>query len=291
MTTLKEKASGELGLPLRVALAQTRQTDDFDDNCAAIFEALESASGAGAQIVCLPEAQTVGYRVDIVPVDAPVPATKLDAVHRSVAARCKELNLACILGTETPVTGAKPLNTALVISEYGEILGSHHKSALTPLDAVAYSPGDGVFETFTLWGVCVGVVICFEGFRFAETTSACVAKGAQLIFHPQNNTTRPALWKEPIHRAMIVTRAAENTVYFASTNACLPPHQDSASMVVAPDGRIVAQTELCQETVLIADIDIALATRAMWKGWETMDDTAPVLFGDQVEKSEYSSKL
>ena len=87
---------------------------------------------------------------------------------------------------------------------------------------------------------------------------------------------------------MIVTRAAENTVYFASTNACLPPHQNSASMVVAPDGRIVAQSELCEETVLIADIEPSLATRAMWKGWEAMDGTAPVLFGDQVEQSEYA---
>lgn len=261
------------------------------DNCVAIFEALDSAAKAGARILCLPEAQTVGYRVDIVPADAPVPIAELQRVHDDVAARCKELNLACILGTETPVADAKPLNTALVINEHGEVLGAHHKSALTPLDAVAYSPGDGVYETFELCGICVGVVICFEGFRFAETTAQCVANGAQLVFHPQNNTTRPALWKEPIHRAMIVTRAAENTVYFASTNACLRPHQNSASMVVAPDGQIVAQTELCHETVLIADIDIALATRAMGKGWETMDDTAPVLFGNQVQKSEYSSKL
>ena len=158
-------------MSLRIALAQTRQTDDFDDNVAAIFEALDQAAAAGARIVCLPEAQTVGYRVDIVPADAPVPTAQLEQVHRDVAARCKELNLACILGTETPVAGGKPFNTALVISERGEVLGSHHKSALTPLDAVAYSPGDGTFETFTLCGVCVGVVICFEGARASRSPS------------------------------------------------------------------------------------------------------------------------
>ena len=49
---------------LRIALAQTRQTDDFDDNVAAIFEAFDEAAGEGAQVVCFPEAQTVGYRVD-----------------------------------------------------------------------------------------------------------------------------------------------------------------------------------------------------------------------------------
>ena len=158
-------------MSLRIALAQTRQTDDFDDNIAAIFEALDQAAAAGARIVCLPEAQTVGYRVDIVPADAPVPAARLEQVHRDVAARCKELNLACILGTETPVACGKPFNTALVINERGEVLGSHHKSALTPLDAVAYSPGDGTYETFTLCGVCVGVVICFEGAFLAFTVS------------------------------------------------------------------------------------------------------------------------
>jgi hypothetical protein len=39
------------------------------------------------------------------------------------------------------------------------------------------------------------VVICYEGFRFAHTTAACVAQGAQLVIHPQNNTTRPVPWK------------------------------------------------------------------------------------------------
>ena len=66
----------------------------------------------------------------------------------------------------------------------------------------------GRVETFDLFGVKVGVVICFEGFRFAHATRECVAQGAQLIFHPQNNTTRPNDWKIPVHHAMIVTRAA-----------------------------------------------------------------------------------
>ena len=74
-------------------------------------------------------------------------------------------------------------------------------------------------ETFDLCGVRVGVVICFEGFRFPETTRECVRQGAQLVFQPQNNTTRPNDWKIPIHHAMIVTRAAENTIWFASCNA------------------------------------------------------------------------
>jgi predicted amidohydrolase len=174
------------------------------------------------------------------------------------------------------------------VSETGVILGTHHKTKLTPLDAVAYSPGFAI-ETFSLCGVRVGVVICFEGFRFPETTRECVRQGAQVIFHPQNNTTRPNAWKLPVHHAMIVTRAAENTVWFASCNPCLVPHQNCRSLVVAPDGQIQAQTELGREELLVAEIDIARATRAMFN--YDLEGCAPLLFGETVRREEYQEVL
>ena len=273
---------------LRIALAQCRQTDDFEANARTIFRFLENAAAQRAQIVCFPETQTVGYRVDIARPDTPVEPQRLEDLHLRVARRCGELNLACILGTETPLEsnplGGKPYNSALVISPGGEILGVHHKVRLTPLDAIAYSPGTS-FETFDLCGVRIGVVICFEGFRFAETTRECVRQGAQLVFHPQNNTTRPNDWKIPIHHSMIVTRAAENTVWFASCNMCHEQHQNCCSMIVAPDGRIHAQTALKREELLVADLDIDLATQAMFK-FDT-DGCAKVLFADTVARDEY----
>jgi hypothetical protein len=57
-------------------------------------------------------------------------------------------------------------------------------------------------------------------------------------------------------------------------------------MVVAPDGRIHAQTELKIEQLLVTDIDIDLATQAMFK-FDT-DGCAKVLFADTVARSEYS---
>jgi predicted amidohydrolase len=152
---------------------------------------------------------------------------------------------------------------------------------------VAYSPGTDI-ETFEIAGVTIGVVICFEGFRFPETTRACVARGAQVIFHPQNNTTRPNDWKLPVHHAMIVTRAAENTVWFASCNACLDPHQNSRSLVVAPDGQVHAQSELRQEQLLTAEIDVDRATRAMYLF--DRDGCAEVLFAGTVRPEEYAGR-
>jgi predicted amidohydrolase len=277
---------------LRIGLAQCRQTADFDDNAQTILRWLDAAGRSGVQIVCFPETQTVGYRVDIATPQQPVPVEKLADLHRTVARRCGELKLACVLGTETPLESdphqGKPYNSAMVISERGELLGIHHKMKLTPLDAVAYSPGRSL-EIFELHGIKVGVVICFEGFRFPETTRECVRQGAQLVFHPQNNTTRPNDWKTPIHHAMIVTRAAENTIWFASCNACLTPHQNSRSLVVAPDGTIAAQSELRGEELVVADIDIDRATRAMFR--YDLEGCAELLFADTVRKEEFASAL
>lgn len=276
---------------LRIGLAQVRQTDSFKENAQTIFSFLDQAHGAGVQLVCFPEAQTAGYRADITRADAPVPVEQLTELHQRVAARCRELGLACVLGTEIPLESdpenGKPYNSVVVVSETGKILGTHHKTRLTPLDAVAYSPGQ-TFETFDLFGVKVGVVICFEGFRFPETTRECVRQGAQLVFHPQNNTTRPNDWKIPIHHSMIVTRAAENTIWFASCNACLE-HQNARSMIVAPDGRLHAQSELKREQLVVADIDVDRATRAMFKC--DLQGCAELLFADTVRRDEYAAAL
>ena len=276
---------------MRVGLAQTRQTANIQDNRAAILAAIEDGADQGAQILCFPETQTIGYRVDIAMPDAPVDSDWLDETHAEIAKRCGELGMACVLGTELPSAAGKPTNSALIIDESGTIIGAHHKTILTPLDAVAYSAGTQQ-HTFELAGVTVGVVICYEAFRFAHTTAECVRRGAQLILHPQNNTTRPNDWKIPTHHAMIVTRAAENTVWFASCNACLP-QQNSCSMIVAPDGRIQAQTQLQREQVLVEEIDIDLATRAMFRIGEgeqdtAVDDSGAMLFGDTVDRSEWT---
>jgi predicted amidohydrolase len=275
---------------LRIALAQCRQTADLDTNAATIFRMVEDAARQGVQILCFPETQTVGYRVDISTPDRPVPVEWLAELESRLAKRCAALGMACILGTETPLESdpyrGKPHNSALVISERGQVLGIHHKTRLTPLDALAYTPGHG-FQTFDLFGVRVGVVICFEGLRFPESTRECVRQGAQVIFHPQSNTTRENDWKVPVHHAMIVTRAAENTVWFASCNACLVPHQNSRSLIVAPDGQIWAQTELRREELLVADLDVARATRAMFEF--ERGGMADVLFGTSVRPEEFAA--
>src|SRR4051812_46202771 len=88
---------------LTIGLAQCRQTGDFDTNAATILHYLDEAGRGGVQVVCFPETQTVGYRVDIATPETPVPAARLEDLHGQVAQRCRKWGMACILGTETPL--------------------------------------------------------------------------------------------------------------------------------------------------------------------------------------------
>ena len=276
---------GERMTTIRVGLAQIPQTADLEANLARVMSYLDRAASAGVDILCFPEAQIPGYRADITPQDAPVQSERLAESTRMVAERCGELGMACILGTETPMPGRKPLNSVAVIDERGRVVGTHAKTILTPLDAKAYTAGSG-FGVWELKGVPCGVVICFEGFRFPHTTRECVAQGARIVFHPQNNTTRPNTeWKIPVHEAMAVTRAAENTVFFVSTNICIE-HQNCRSLVVGPDGTIRAASELRREELIVADVDPAEATRAMYRFEK--EGIGDLLFGSAVKREEYA---
>src|SRR5580765_3215881 len=105
--------------PLRVGLAQCRQRDSLAINERTIFRFLDEAAQAGTQIVCFPETQTVGYRVDIATPETCVQPAQLEDLHGRIARRCGQLGLACILGTEIPRDGGRPYNSALVISNTG----------------------------------------------------------------------------------------------------------------------------------------------------------------------------
>jgi len=57
---------------LRVGVAQIPQTNDIETNRDKIIEYLHLSGNKGVDVLCFPEAQTQGYRVDIVEYDVPV---------------------------------------------------------------------------------------------------------------------------------------------------------------------------------------------------------------------------
>ena len=111
----------------------------------------------------------------------------------------------------------------------------------------------------------MGVVICFEGFRFPETTRSLARAGARVVFHPQFNHVLPNMeWKLPVQEALLTARAAENTVYFVSANMC-HERNNCRSLIIGPDGLILQASQLGQEGLIAAQIDPHKATHAFLK--------------------------
>lgn len=252
---------GKLLNIIRIGVAQVPPTSVLSKNLEKTLEYAEKAADKEVELLCFPEAHLAGYRVGILDPNAPCDEVGLAQATEQIAARCRELSLGIVLGTETPRPGGKPFNSALVIDQYGETIALHHKSRLTPKDALAYAPGSGP-TSFTFKGISMGVLICFEAFRFPETTRALAIAGAKLVFQPQFNHVLPGMeWKLPVHEALLVARAAENTLYLISANIS-HARNNCRSLIISPKGLILEASVLAHEMLLVADLNPNLATHA-----------------------------
>ncbi|MBT4484373.1 MAG: carbon-nitrogen hydrolase family protein [Candidatus Latescibacteria bacterium] len=250
---------------IRIGVAQVPQTTSIEKNLDKALKYIEKAKSKDIELLCFPETHLSGYRVGVLTPDAPCKADELAHALESVRSKCAELSIGVIIGTETPNPGDKPFNSAVVIDEYGKILAVHHKSKLTPKDALGYAFPDTGPTAFTFKSIPMGLVICFEGYRFPETARELALGGAKIVFHPQFNHVMESMkWKLPVQESLIVSRAAENQIYFVSANMCHPCN-NCRSLVVAPNGLIQEASVLTLEMLLVANLDSELATHAFLK--------------------------
>jgi predicted amidohydrolase len=114
------------------------------------------------------------------------------------------------------------------------------------------------------------VAICHEGWRYPETVRWAVRRGAQLVFHPHVHEAepggyRPSTFADPantFHEKAILCRAAENTCYVATVN-CASAGSPTTSAVARPDGTLMAYQPYGEPGLLVADIELAAATRLL----------------------------
>ncbi len=260
---------------IRIGVAQVPQTADIERNLDKALEYMEKAAAQGVEMLCFPETHLPGYRVGVLEPDASCDGNGLSRASEIIRKKAADLSLGVIMGAETPNSAGKPFNSAQVIDERGNSIALHHKSKLTPTDALGYAfPFTGP-TSFTFKGVPMGVVICFEGYRFPETTRSLAKAGAKIVFHPQFNHVIPTMaWKRPVHEALLVSRAAENTVWFISANMSHPCN-NVRSMIVGPNGIIREAAILTREMLIMHDVDPELATHAFLK--DDLDEMARAL--------------
>jgi predicted amidohydrolase len=249
--------------PFRIALANLRFPASADESVSLAEQAIRQASRAGARIVCFPECFVPGYRVGK-SVAPPDPAF-LERAWASLAAAAARGNVAVALGTERIVDGGLRI-CVLVINADGSIAGFQDKVQLDPSEDATYTPGSER-RVFQAGPLTFGISICHEGFRYPETVRWAARRGAQLVFHPhfheaEPGSHRPASFGEAantFHERSAQCRAAENTCYYASVN-CASPGSPTTSVLIRPDGTVLAYQPYGEEGLLIADIDLTTAT-------------------------------
>ena len=226
--------------------------------------AIDDARAAGAALVCFPECFVPGYRAT--GRDVPPPDRQwLDAAWQRVAAAAARARVAVVLGTERP-TAAGLHAAAIVFDVDGEVLGVQDKVQVDPAEDALFVPGEGR-AVFTAAGVTFGVVICHEGWRYPETVRWAARRGAQVVFHQafaeaEPGSYRPSTFADPansFHEKAILCRAAENTCFVASVNYA-STGSPITSAIASPDGTVLAWQPYGREGLLVADLDLSLAT-------------------------------
>lgn len=248
----------------RIALGNLEYPASPPDSVAAVTGAIARAAEQGAGILCFPECFVPGYRGLGHAPPPPDPAF-LDHAWSVIADAAAQFRVAVVLGTERIVAGALSA-TALVIGADGTRSGFQDKVQVDPSEDGIYSPGEDR-HIFHAGEVTFGVVICHEGWRYPETVRWAPVRGAQIVFHPHYHPPepdgfRPVSFAHPansFHEKAVLCRAAENTCFFATVNyAC--PGSPTTSAVINPDGTLLCHHPYGVSGLLVADLDLTLAT-------------------------------
>ncbi len=249
----------------RIALANlpfpaTREAS-VESACAAIA----SAAASGAGLICFPECFIPGYRAPNRPV-SPADAAWLESAYQQVAAATRASSLTTILSTERLDWQGHLFATCYVIHPDGSCAGFQDKVQLDPSEDALYHPGS-TRHIFTSNGLTFGIVICHEGWRYPETVRWAARRGARIVFHPQFHEAdatsfQPLTYADPnnsFHEKAVLCRAAENSIYFATVNYS-SPGSPTTSAIANPDGTLLSWQPYGLSGLLIADLDLSLAT-------------------------------
>ncbi|HVO49933.1 MAG TPA: carbon-nitrogen hydrolase family protein [Thermoanaerobaculia bacterium] len=254
---------------VRIALATPPYPASPEQSVRIVTELVARAAEGRAAVVCFPECYVPGYR-GLGKTPPPPDGAFLESAWTRISAAAANAKIGVVLGTER-VEGKSLYATALVIGPDGARLGFQDKVQLDPSEDETYTPAASR-RVFTIGALTFGVVICHEGWRYPETVRFAARHGAQVVFHPHleiggEDAYAPSEFGDPkntFHEKALLCRAAENTVWIASCNYAAEGSA-TTSAVVRPDGTLLAFQPYGREGLLVADLDLSLATGLLAK--------------------------
>jgi len=238
----------------KIAAYQMPVKADLETNFFRIKNAIEHAAEQGAMMLALPECALSGYPPLHHATPDSIDVAEIARLNDQVAALAGQHGIWVVLGTivETP-DGL--MNSALVISDRGEVAGRYDKLHLMGGDKRFFLPGEGapVFDTGEFR---FGVLICYDA-RFPEPFRYLREQGARLIVNI-SNACGGDTWKAPVLEGTYRTRASENSCFLVAVNAA-GPLQMANSRICNPLGLDLASANQDREEMIFAEIDLRQA--------------------------------
>jgi predicted amidohydrolase len=241
-----------------VAAVQMKFAPSIAANLAKIERAVRAAARRRADVVLFPECATTGYACDF----AALQPEDIAAALRTLGDLAARFRINLLVGS--PVFRQRRLQNCLVLFDRrGRAAYCYAKCQLTESDRRFFAPGNAV-GLFRIDGMAATAVICHER-RYPELVRLAAMAGARVLFHP--NAGMDALGvsrRKRGGRDGIAVRAFENAIYYVFANSVGPQGggkwSAGDSKIVAPDGSVLRLADNENETVLLADLEIAQAT-------------------------------
>ena len=246
----------------RVALAQINVTvGDLDGNARKIIEYTDKARALEADLVAFPELAVTGYPPEDL-VFKPQFVRGNQARMRQVAEASKDI--AVVVGFVDADEEAIPLEpqtyNAAAIAHNGRLVDVYHKIRLPNygvFDEVRYfKPGQGC-PVYVINGTTVGVNVCEDIWHATGPATVQRAAGAEVIVNINGSPYHAGRRSE--REEMLRVRATENGLFVAYVNLVGGQDElvfDGASMIVDPEGEVIALSSQFEEEIIVADLEV-----------------------------------
>jgi predicted amidohydrolase len=222
-------------------------------NVARVTEWLGRAAEEGAHLAVFPECALTGYFLSP---DECFQAAELVPGPRTaqIQEACRRTGLLALVGTLEVDEARQLYNTAVLVGPQG-MLAKYRKTHLLCLGLDRHvRPGDLPLEHVETPQGRLGLLICYD-LRFPEPARVLALEGAQVILLPTAWPAAATLYPNHVAR----TRAAENGVFLVAADHVGEERGRGylgRSLIVGPDGEILAEGGTNEETLLIADVDL-----------------------------------
>lgn len=208
-----------------------------------------------ADILVLPELFSSGYLFET---DAEVRRAAHEVEECRVLDWLQEKSRAldCVLVAGIPEkNGQVVYNSAVIVDAASGLVDTYRKVHLFGEEKRWFKPGNLGYRVWDVRGVRVGVMICFD-WIFPEAARTLALAGAQVIAHPSNLVL-------PYGQRALPIRSLENRLFIACANRMGEDRRPSGrvlkftgrSMIVAPNGTILAEMDATTPGVQVMEID------------------------------------